>query len=472
VISISALRVDPGTTVGSRAEVLVCAAAGFTTLLDSAVLGIGIPAIRASLDAGTAEVQWILASYSLMFGLALVPAGRIGDVIGRRRLFLVGLSLFTAMGVVGALASGPWMVVAARLGQGAGAGIVSSQVLGIITDRFTGRERAKALGAYSTAGGLAGLFGPIIGGVLLGVADGDLGWRLLLMLNVPFAVATLVMAVIYLRPDRTSGVGASIDTVGLVALAVATLALLLPLVSSFGAVFSVLSGAVSVASLIGFWFWERRFAARGGTPVLLPALIAARGYTLGTMVALFWFGALLALNAVLSLYLIEGLGYSALQAALVMAGSAVTMAVTSAFGWRLVSRFGRGAVVCAISVELMVVAGYIATVNMVPRDYIVMVFVVLAVVSGVSSGLVDAPNRALTLEYAPAGASGVAAAFLQLSQRLSATISLAAVSGLYLGILASTGDFGPAIAAGLGVSLVMLLASLVCAVADQSRRRK
>ncbi|AYJ51212.1 MFS transporter [Rhodococcus sp. P1Y] len=457
----------------SRKDVFVCAAAGFTTLLDSAVLSIGVPAIRSSLDAGTSEVQWILASYSLTFGLALVPAGRLGDVIGRRRLFLIGLSLFSVMGLIGAFAAEPWMIVAARLGQGIGAGTVSSQVLGIITDRYSGRERAKALGAYSTAGGLAGLCGPILGGVVLGVADLDVGWRLLLLLNVPFALVTLAAAAAWLRKDSSRRSGASIDVVGLIALGVATLLLLFPMVSSLGATLSAISVIGSAGVLVGFWFWEKQFAAGGGTPVLLPGLVQSRGYTLGTMVAMFWFGAILALQAVLSLYLIEGLGYPALQAALIMVGSSILMAVTSAFGWRVVVRLGRTAVIGAVVLELFVVAGYVSTINFLPRELTVPAFVVLAVLSGLASGFVDAPNRGMTLEYAPAGANGVAAGFLQLSQRLSATISLAAVSGIYLGVLAANeNNYGRAVALGLGVCALMLLGSLTCAVIDGRRRRK
>ena len=99
------------------------------------------------------------------------------------------------MGILGACASDPSMIVLARLGQGIGAGTISSQVLGIITDRVSGKARAKALGAYSTAGGLAGVSGPILGGVLLKYSDADFGWRLLLVLNVPFALITLILAV-------------------------------------------------------------------------------------------------------------------------------------------------------------------------------------------------------------------------------------------------------------------------------------
>ncbi|WP_424809528.1 MFS transporter [Rhodococcus sp. 27YEA15] len=451
---------------------VVCVAAGFTTLLDSAVLGIGVPVIRASLGATTSEVQWILASYSLTFGLALVPAGRLGDVVGRRRLFLFGLSIFAVMGVVGALASDPSMIILARLGQGIGAGTVSSQVLGIITDRVSGRARAKALGAYSTAGGLAGVSGPILGGLLLRYVDPDVGWRMLLVLNVPFAVLTLVLGFVFLRRDRLTSSGISIDVVGLALLAAATGFLLWPVVNRTGVLGTVAFLLASVLTAVAFWFWERHFAARGGTPVLLPSLVAARGFTLGTTVALFWFGSVLAVNAVLSLYLIDGLGFEPLSAALIMTGSSLAMAVMSTLGWRVVARFGRAAIVAAIIAEILVVIGYVLAVNLVPRDHLIGVLVVLAVLSGVASGLVDAPNRMLTLEYAPPGANGVAAGFLQLSQRLSATLSLAAVSGIYLGSLGSSPDgFGRAVALALALCVVMLLLSLASAIADGHRRR-
>ncbi len=199
----------------------------------------------------------------------------------------------------------------------------------------------------------------------------------------------------------------------------------------------------------------------------------ARGYTLGTAVALFWFGAILAMNAVMSLYLIEGLGVPALHAAVVMSGSSLMMAVTSAFGWRVVARFGRAAVVGAIVAELFVVAGYVVAANVVPRTSVLAVVAALAVVSGVASGFVDAPNRAMTLEYAPPCVSGVAVGLLQLSQRLSATVSLAAVPGLYLAILsADAGNYGRAMAAGLAVCTGMLVLSLACAVGDGRRRRE
>jgi MFS family permease len=140
---------------------LACLAAGFTTLLDSSIVNLAVPLTR-SLHASTAQVQWLLASYSLTFGLALVPAGRLGDLLGRRRLFLAGVGLFGLGSLLSGAAPGTTLVIVARLLQGTGGGIISSQVLSTIQDLYTGRDRARALGAYGVTAGLAGLTGPLL----------------------------------------------------------------------------------------------------------------------------------------------------------------------------------------------------------------------------------------------------------------------------------------------------------------------
>ncbi|WP_433222597.1 MFS transporter [Dactylosporangium sp. CS-047395] len=183
-----------------RAVLLVCLGAGFTTLLDQSVLTIVVPALRESLGAGPAALQWIVAGYSLSFGLALVPAGRLGDMLGRRGLFVGGLALFAAGAVVAGTASAAWLVAAARLAQGIGAGTVNPQIIGLFQDLFTGRERARALAAYATVGGLAATLGPPVGGLVLELTGPDLGWRLVLLLNLPFALVMIPLA--RARPSR------------------------------------------------------------------------------------------------------------------------------------------------------------------------------------------------------------------------------------------------------------------------------
>jgi MFS family permease len=155
----------------------ICLCAAFTTLLDQSSLNTAVPSLRTALDASPATLQWIVAGYSLTFGLALVPAGRLGDAHGRKWLFIGGLGLFSAASVVAGTATEAWVVALARLLQGAGAGTVNPQIFGFIQELFTGRDRTRALAAYATVGGISGVIGPLVGGTVIGAVGEQHGWR-------------------------------------------------------------------------------------------------------------------------------------------------------------------------------------------------------------------------------------------------------------------------------------------------------
>ncbi|MFJ9150676.1 MFS transporter [Streptomyces sp. NPDC102270] len=140
----------PGEDRAARRVLLVCMAAGATTLVDQAVLNIAVPSMRQSIGATGADVQWIVAGYSPAFGLALVPGGSLGDLHGRKRLFMVGVAVFLLAGVTAATGGRPGTLIGARLVQGAAAGIVNSQVIGTIQDVFRGVARGRALGLYAS----------------------------------------------------------------------------------------------------------------------------------------------------------------------------------------------------------------------------------------------------------------------------------------------------------------------------------
>lgn len=162
--------------MSSRAALWACVAAGFATLFDATVITYAAPDVAASLDASTAGVQWLLASFSLTFGLGLIPSGRLGDVYGRRRLFVLGLAVFLVGGLVAVTAPSIGLLVAARFVQGLGAGVISAQVLGTIQDLFTGAARLRALGAYTATGALAGLLGPVAAALVSTAARADGAW--------------------------------------------------------------------------------------------------------------------------------------------------------------------------------------------------------------------------------------------------------------------------------------------------------
>ncbi|GAA0269409.1 MFS transporter [Cryptosporangium japonicum] len=394
----------------------LCLAAGFTTLIDQSVLTVAIPSLRSSLDAGPHAMQWVLAGYSFAFGLALVPGGRLGDAHGRRRYFLAGLALFTVTSVVAGTATDAWVVAGARLVQGLGAGLVNPQVLGLIQDEFRGSQRARALGAYATVGGVAATIGPVLGGVLLALAGPDWGWRLIVLINVPFGVATFVLAARYL-PRSPVRRRTALDTPGLALLGAVTLCVLLSVTS--GAVWALGGVALGVV-LVG---WERRAAS----PVLHPALVRSRGFVAGTLVAAFNFGSVLALGLLVVVYLQEALGKSPLAAALTALPSAVAFGLTSLVSWRVLARFGPRMLRWATALGVVGALATLACALWVPHAS---AFAATQLMFGIAGGLVVSPNQALTLRHAPAELAGLAAGFLQVAQRISAAVSLAVVSGL------------------------------------------
>ncbi|KON74909.1 MFS transporter [Cellulosimicrobium cellulans] len=436
----------------SRAVLRVCLATGFVTLLDSAILTVAAPALRSELGATTAQLQWILAGYSLTFGLALVPAGRLGDRLGRGGPLAVGLALFAVGSLVGATASDADVLVTARLLQGVGAGTANPQVIGLLQDHYAGPARARALGAYASTGAFAMVVSPLVGGGILSLLGPAAGWRAAVGLAAPLGLAVAVVALRVLRRgSRGAGrgtppggrVGGGFDAVGLVLVTLVTLGLLVPFVAEGPrAVVLPLSLGVVVAAAGALVVWEPRYARRGRTPVLAPVLLRSPTYVLGCVVAAFSFGAALGYSAVLMLFLQDGAGLSPVQAGLVTTPGAIASVVAANLSWRLFRRFGRRGVTVAVGAKALVAAATALAVAVAPTSTVVAVLVLSQVLTGVVAGLTISPNQTLTLEGAPGTERGVAGAALQLVQRVAATVCIAAMTGTFV---ARTGGAVPGV---------------------------
>ncbi|GAA2747246.1 MULTISPECIES: MFS transporter [Kitasatospora] len=458
----------PSSAPSGRRVLAVCMAAGFTTLLDQSVLNIAISDVRDALHADSGQIAWIVAGYSLAFGLALVPGGRLGDVRGRKWLFVTGLAVFTAVGTLAGTAQSAWMLVAARLLQGAGAGLVNAQMIGTLQDVFTGTRRARALGLYVLTGGLSAALGPPLGGLILAAAGPELGWRLTLLLSAPFGLITLVLAVRWLPPPRPSARHSELDGVGLVLVGVLTLLVMLPFIRPpgmlGGAAFA--AGALTVALL--FAGWQRRYARSGRHPLVHPALARSRPYALGTTVAMAQFGTSIAWSLVQTMFLRDGLGLSALAASAVALPAALAMAATSSQAGRVVQRYGQRAVTAGLALSCTaLLAGGLAAL-WVPAGPLPFVLAGTQLLQGVSTGLIVAPNQAFVLRHAPAEAAGVAGGILQMSQRIAAAVGVSAVSGIYLrgstaGVAGHRTAYWHATAACVVVASLAVLISLVAA---------
>ncbi|MEU8927690.1 MFS transporter [Kitasatospora sp. NPDC048545] len=456
-----------------RRVLLVCVAGGFTTLLDQSVLNTSIPALRGTLHAGPADLQWIVAGYSLAFGLALIPGGRLGDVKGRKWFFVAGLALFTLVGLVSATATEPGVLIAARLVQGAGAGLVNSQMIGTLQDVFDGQLRARALGMYAVTGGLAFALGPPIGGAVLAAAGPGLGWRLTFLLNLPFGLATLALAVRHLPRPRPSARQANLDPVGLLLVGALTLVLMLPFVRPPGRAGWSAFAAAALLLLGALVWWQRRYARAGGQPLIHPALTRSAPFALGTVTAMAQFGSSLAASLVLTMFLQDGLGLSPMGAALVALPSAVAMGVASALAWRVVQRFGRRTVTVGMtgSALTMLAAGLVA--HWASAAVLPWLLALLQLLGGASIGLMASTNQAYVLRHAPAEAAGVSGAILQMAQRIAAAVAVSALSGVYLRETAGGGGHRSAyLAASTVCAAVAALAVLASVLAGRATARE
>ncbi|WP_175415960.1 MFS transporter [Curtobacterium sp. SGAir0471] len=414
----------PGNGQGA---LLACLGAGFATLLDQSVVNYAVPSLAAELHASAGAVQWLLAVYSLTFGIGLVPGGRLGDAYGRRELFVVGLGMFFVGALSTVLATSVGWAVAGRCVQGFGAGIISAQVLGVIQDLFRDQRRVRALAAYGAAASASALVGPLFAAVVLGLAAQEVAWRLVLAVSLPFVLVTGVIALRTL-PRRGPVVvrRPSLDVTGITLVAVLVVLVTVPVVDpSLGAVPIAVVAIASVAIIGALVWWERR--AR--SPIFAPGLIRSGGFMRGNVMAALWFGASVAQSSVLTVFLLDAVQLAPLEVALVLVPAAAARMIGSWASARAHARFGLVLLRLCLAVQTLGRAGLAAAVLTVPDARVVAVVLVVELAVALASGMFEPAMRHSTLEYAQRGSFGLAASFLQLTQRLAATFCVALVTG-------------------------------------------
>jgi EmrB/QacA subfamily drug resistance transporter len=447
----------------------VALVAGFMTLLDISIVNVALPSIRADLHLGSGQLQWVLSGYALTFGLLLVPAGRYGDARGRRNVFIFGVALFTLASAAAGMATGALWLVIARLIQGAAAGIVNPQVSGLIQQLFRPEERGKPFGLLGATIGVSTAIGPLLGGLLIQVFGTADGWRWIFYINVPIGLVAIVLALRWI-PTRSPAdrEQESLDPVGVTLLGAGVFLLLLPLVqerewSGSGKWLLAVAGAVVLA---GFWWWERRFS-RHATSVIDLELFRVRSYGLGALVGVLYFGGFTSIFFTYTLFLQNGLHYSALEAGLAITPFALGSAVTSAIGGRKVTSTGRALVVAGLAVVAAGLGGTILALHLVTGSAAGWATVFPLLIAGLGSGLVISPNQTLTLSEVPVRRAGSAAAVLQTGQRIGTAVGIAGVGAVFFNRLAHhQGDWGLAFRTSLSVTIAFVLVALVAATAD------
>ncbi len=456
----------------------VCLVAAFMSLLDVSIVNVALPSIRSGLSASESDLQWVLSGYALAFGLVLVPSGRLGDARGRRNAFLFGLGLFTASSAVAGLAQDPTMLVVARLAQGVGGGFITPQTAGLIQQLFRDEERGRAFGMLGTTIGLSTAAGPLTGGLIIRAFGAAEGWRGVFFVNVPIGLVAMVLAV-RLIPHRARGPEEKrhqdLDPIGVLLLGLGVLALLLPLVEqrSWRGPAKWALVPVALALFVVFVLWERRYGRRGRQPVIALDLFRLRSYSLGAALALLYFAGFTSIFFIFTLYLQNGLGYSALLAGLAITPFAVGSAAGALVGGRLVTRLGRPLVALGLA---LVTVGFVATVIAVglePGKAVALATALPLLVAGVGSGFSISPNQAITLSQVPTAGGGSAAGVLQTGQRVGSSLGIAAVGAVFFATVeAGHGDFAGGFRRALLVTLAFVVAALALACADALATRR
>jgi EmrB/QacA subfamily drug resistance transporter len=318
----------------------VVLAAEIMDLLDSTIVNVAGPSVRNDLGGGASTLQWLSAAYTLSFAVLLVTGARLGDIFGRRRLFLIGSAGFTAMSAACALAPSPELLIAFRALQGAFGALLIPQGFGLLKEVFAEDEMATVFGSFGPVMGLSAIAGPIVAGVLIDANLLGTGWRLVFLINVPLGVAALATAARTL-PRGAMTPGARLDVVGMILVGLASVAIIYPLIQGREQgwplwIFAVL--ACGLALLGAFVVYERR---RRESPLIEPALLGNHAYTSGILVALSFFATFAGLMLIVSLFCQLGLGFSPVHAGLTLVPITFAMVLSLGASFALVGRFGR-----------------------------------------------------------------------------------------------------------------------------------
>lgn len=400
----------------------------FMALLDGSIVNIAIPTLIHGLDASYDQVLWIIDGYMLVFSVLLITTGRLGDIYGYRRLFLVGITLFTVASALCGLADTPDWLLAARVLQGLGGALLFPQVISTILTIFPPQLRGRAFGLFGAIVGFAPIVGPVVGGFLLA----HLSWRWIFFINVPIGIVTALLAVRYvpvMRPGRSS----SLDLTG-VALATAGLTgIVFGLIEGERYDWGTISGPISISSviiagvvlLVLFVLWQHRRK----TDSLMPlALFNARNFSVGNGVGFIFQLGMIAIAFVLVLYLQTARGYSALETAAVMLPNAILTAVGSTYAGRLSDKFG-GKYVLMAGLALLTV-GLLVLVASTDADSNAWSLLPGLIIIGIASGATFAPLQQATMDGVNPQLAGAASGVSNTTRQMGGVLGTAVLGAL------------------------------------------
>jgi len=420
--------------------------ATFMQLVDISIVNVAIPSLQRDIGATYAQIQLVLAGYQLAFACVLITAARLGDIHGRKRLFLIGMAGFTATSALCGAAPTANILVAGRILQGLMSGIMFPQVISVIQVAFAPDERGKAFGIYGATIGVATIAGPLLGGVLIALDPAGLDWRSVFYVNVPIGLAAMAAALRHL-PESRAPEGRRLDLAGAALATVGLFLLVFPLTEGRESgwppwIFAMLSGAAVALGL--FAVLQHRKTRRGDSPLVYTTLFRDRAFRRGIVLAAIFSSTLPAFFLALTLYLQIGFAFSPLHAGLTTLPFSIGSALVSLNSNRMVKRYGLRALQLGCLLMVIALAGMSVAVGVLGTAMTSWHLVGLLLLAGGGLGLVMAPMTTTILSGIQGREVGSASGVLSTGQQVGGALGVTAIGVVFFSLLPHQADLAVA----------------------------
>jgi EmrB/QacA subfamily drug resistance transporter len=434
----------------------------FMLMLDNTVMNVALPSIQRDLGSSLSGLEWTINGYTLAIAVLLVTGGRLGDIFGRRRLFLIGVTLFALSSMSAGLAASTGMLIGSRVVQGIGAALMMPATLSIVTHAFPPEERGRALGTWAGISALALAVGPVLGGFL----TEHVSWRAIFYINVPVAIGAVLATIFAVRESRDETVGRRVDYLGVVTVTGSLTALVLALIEGNAWGWSspeIVALLVSSVVLMGaFVVIEARVRA----PVVEFPLFASRNFVGTNLVAMIVTFAMLGQFFFMALYMQNILGYSALEAGVRFLPATLMIVAVAPLAGRLMDRIGArwpiaaGLVLVATSLYWLTTIDIATTYGDIWPSFVLM---------GLGMALVMSPMTAAAMNAVTTDKAGIASGILSMSRMVGGTLGVAVLGAIFqahAGIEAggSPAAFVDAFATAMSVATAVVAAGAVLTV--------
>jgi EmrB/QacA subfamily drug resistance transporter len=410
----------------------------FMVLLDVSIVNVAIPAIRSNLSANNADIQFVIAGYGLAYAVLLITGGRLGDIFGRKRMFIIGMSGFVIASALCGLAQSAIMLDLSRVLQGGMAAMMYPQVLSVIQVTFPPQERAKVFGLVGAVIGIATITGPLAGGLIIRDDITGGSWRWIFLVNLPIGIGALIAATRLITESRAPN-ATRLDFGGVILSTAGILLLVYPLVEGQVAgwpAWTFICMAISPVMLALFVLYERSLPSTR-FPLVQLSLFRIRSFSVGVAISAIFIAGIPAFFFTFSLMVQVGLGFSALNAGLTTIPWSLASAIASFMSTRVAPRLGKYTIAIGSTLLVIGMLGVIGTLHLQGTKVTGWDLIPSFVVSGLGLGTVIAPLLNIILAGVPGRDAGSASGVLTTFQQLGGAIGVAVVGVVFFGLLSS-----------------------------------